>query len=151
MKMIKKNVILNNLYENRLLRNSREIEIFENSLAMLNPIFEEKDILQVCEVLDDKTSNPEIMFNIIHLIETKSSEMAFLYTINSVVNIRYKSPDWAKIIIYRCLNDSFSREMLKVVSLKLDKDTRESFYDFLVIIKNEDYDKFSNYIDYIIL
>ena len=40
-----------------------------------------------------------MIFNIIHLIETKSSEVAFIYTIESVVNIRGKVPDCVRIIV----------------------------------------------------
>ena len=127
--------ILTNLYNNRLLKDNKEIEIFEENLEILSETFTEEDIIELCSILDDRTENVEVMFGAIHLLETLSSEKAFENTIKGVVEMFNKSPEWANIIIYRCLNDEFSVQMINQVKDRLNIKTVEKFKEILSEIK----------------
>ena len=65
------------------------------------------------------------------MLETLSSEMAFENTIKGVVEMSYTSPEWAKIITYRCLNDEFAVQMINQVKNKLDIKTSDKFKEIL--------------------
>lgn len=146
-----KETIYNNLLKNRLLKDVDEIAIFEESLNELKDNFNEDDIVKLFEVLDDKTENTEVMFGVIHLIETLSSEQAFFNTIEGIVKLKKYSPEWAKIIVYRCLNDLFSIEMLKKIIPNLNSEMRTEMCDLLMEIKAEDEEKFGEPINQILI
>ena len=119
--------IYTNLYNSRLLRDNNEIETFEENLEVLSESFTEEDIIELCSIFDDRTEDAEVMFGAIHLLETLSSEKAFENTIKGVIDMSYESPEWANIIIYRCLNNEFSVQMINQVKTRLDSKTRDRF------------------------
>lgn len=145
-----KEEIFNNLYNNRLLSNKSEINKYEYNLNLLSASFSEEDITDLCATFDDKTQNFEVMFGAIHLLESLSSELAYKKTIIGVVNIYISSPEWAKIIIYRLLNDEFSVQMLKDIYNQMEKNICEKFKQILITIKHEDYERFGKSIDVIL-
>ena len=145
-----KKEIYTNLYNNRLLKNNNEIETFEENLEILSETFTEEDIIELCSIFDDRTENVEVMFGAIHLLETLSSEKAFENTIKGVVEISYKSPEWANIIIYRCLNDELSVQMINRIKNRLDKKIINRFKEILIEIKKEDEERFGRVIDMIV-
>ena len=126
-----KKTLYNNLWNNRLLKNSNEIAIFEENLIELTENFDEDDIIELCQILDDKTDDSEVMFGIIHLLETLSTKQAFINTVIGVVKMKSRSPEWAKIIIRRCLNDEYSAKMLKEIYAILDDEIRIEFSKLL--------------------
>ena len=128
-----KKTLYNNLWNNRLLKNSNEIAIFEENLIELTENFGEDDIIELCQILDDKTDDSEVMFGIIHLLETLSTKQAFINTVIGVVKMKSRSPEWAKIIIRRCLNDEYSAKMLKEIYAILDDEIRIEFSKLLKV------------------
>ncbi len=142
--------LIEQLYENRLLRTREEFEKFEEGLNILSEVIQENDIFELCSVFDDNTMDEEVMFGLIHLIELFSSEKAFEFTVLGVSNMKGNAVNWAKIIIYRCLNDDFSRKMLKKAINKVDSKTKQLVYLLLNSIKKEDYNKFGELIDDVI-
>lgn len=135
------------LYENRLLKSDVQMGIFEECLNQLAGDFKEDDIVELCQILDDNTMEYEVMFGVIHLLETLSSEKAFASTIEGIVKIKTHSPIWAKTITYRCLNDAFSIEMINKILPTLHKEIKDGFYDLLSEIKTEDGQKFGDSIN----
>ena len=142
--------IYNNLKNNRMLKNDAEIKQYEHGLELLSSNFSEDDIIDLCLAFDDNTNNHEVMFGAIHLLETLSSELAYINTIIGVVNMFSTSPMWAKTILYRILNDEASVQMIKRINSRLENKTYENFKLILEQIKAEDCDKFGNIIDELI-
>lgn len=134
--------LYNNLCNNRLLNDSNKIAIFENNLNKLADTFNEDDIIELCQILDDETNDSEVMFGIVHLLETLSTEQSFINTVIGVVKLKSVSPEWANIIIYRCLNDEYSVQMFKKIYMTLDDEIRIEFSELLKKIKQEDKEKF---------
>jgi len=134
--------IIEKLYKNRLLNTKEEFEEFEQSLKELSEVIQEEDILDLCKVFDDNTEDDEVMFGLIHLIEMFSSERAFELIVMGVANMTRSAPNWAKIIIYRCLNDDFSRNMLKKAISLVKTQERQTIISMLNIIKMDDSHKF---------
>ena len=73
--------LINQLYNNRLLRNRQEIEKFEEGLELASQAIQEDDISELCSIFDDNTMDDEVMFGLVHLIEIFSSEKAFESTV----------------------------------------------------------------------
>ncbi|SDA73447.1 Immunity protein 30 [Butyrivibrio sp. INlla18] len=142
-----KNEIIDALKQNRLLRNQKEIRIFENALERLAFDYSEDDIAEICEIFDDDTNDTEVMFGMVHLLETISTKKAYLNTIYGIVSMYKKAPEWAKTILYRCLNDDCSVEMIKQLYTNLPQKIKISFSEILETIKNEDKDMFGDAID----
>lgn len=145
-----KKEIISNLIHNRLLKNNEEINTFEKNLELMAENFEEEDIIELCKVLDDATNEPEIMFGIIHLMETLSSEEAYKNTLIGVASMYASSPEWAKTILYRCLNDDYSVEMIGNILPAVDFETREKIHSILEQIKSEDEPLFGEAINKIV-
>ncbi|NBI73545.1 hypothetical protein D3Z50_21495 [Clostridiaceae bacterium] len=139
--------LLEQLYNNRLLRTKEEFENFEKGLNELSEVIEENDIPKLCMIFDDETKDDEVMFGLLHLIESFSSEKAFRLTVMGVSQMLENTKNWAKIIIYRCLNDNYSRTMLKKAIESVDVQTQKVIKLLLDCIKKEDYNKFGMFID----
>lgn len=90
------------------------------------------------------------MFSAVHLLETLSSEIAFENTIKGVVSMSNSSPEWANIIIYRCLNDEFSVQIIKKVYSRLENKISSKFKKILEEIKKDDADRFGKTVDEIL-
>lgn len=142
-----KQTLYSQLYGNRLLENNNQIVVFEECLNKLADDFKDEDIVELCRVLDDNTMEFEVMFGVIHLLETLSSEEAFMNTITGVVELKKHSPIWAKTIIYRCLNDEFSIKMINNILPYLNKEVKNGFYSLLSEINAEDGQQFGDAIN----
>lgn len=139
--------LIEELYNNRLLRTYEELEKFEENLNAISKVVKEEDIPDLCKVFDDNTKDDEVMFGLIHLIEIFLSEKAFEFIVIGIANMMTSAIGWAKIIIYRCLNNDFSRGMLKKAVSFAEFSIQQKVISLLNIIKTEDFDKFGMSID----
>ena len=135
-------ILIEELYKNRLMRTNGEIEKFEKALNEISKVVKEEDIPGLCKVFNDNTRNDEVMFGLIHLIEIFSSEKAFGFIVLGVANMLEQASGWAKIIIYRCLNDDFARNMLKNAVNTAELQVQQKIVSLLNVIKEEDFDNF---------
>lgn len=129
-----------------------QIKIFFKSLYDEIPNLKSVRIekIELCSTFEDKTHNSEVMFSAVHLLETLSSEIAFENTIKGVVSMSNSSPEWANIIIYRCLNDEFSVQIIKKVYSRLENKISSKFKKILEEIKKDDADRFGKTVDEIL-
>lgn len=146
------------LNENKLLRTNEEIEKFQCAIENILSNEDYKDIKYLCTGFDDNTKDDEVMFGIIHAIESydriadmKSTLKEFIDAIPSVYSY---AKEWIKIMNKRILNDENSLkeytkiaktcdEGLKLILIELmnevKKDNPERFFEpvneFLAYIK----------------
>ena len=118
---------INALYKSKLLRTDNEIKTFEENLELLSETFDEGDIVELCSVFDDNTEHSEVMFGMVHLLETLSSEEVFENTVKGLIKMSETSPEWTDIIVGRCLNDKYSVQMINRVKNRLDEQSAEKF------------------------
>ena len=116
-------ILIEELYKNRLMRTNGEIEKFEKALNEISKVVKEEDIPGLCKVFNDNTRHDEVMFGLIHLMLEQAS-------------------GWAKIIIYRCLNNDFARNMLKNAVNTAELQVQQKIVSLLNVIKEEDFDNF---------
>ena len=135
-----KEKLLHLLYDNRLIRNDEEFEIFDSTLDLLcNETIEANNIISLIHVLDDNTEDMEVMYRLIHLIEEYiSSEESYIMLLNGISDIVNNSPEWSRVIMYRLLNDDDSVVKLKKIVKSLDDNVYNNIYKLLINIYNED-------------
>lgn len=135
-----KEKLLHLLYDNRLIRNDEEFEIFDSTLDLLcNETIEANDIISLIHVLDDNTEDMEVMYRLIHLIEEYiSSEESYIMLLNGISDIVNNSPEWSRVIMYRILNDDDSVVKLKKIIKNLNDNVYNNIYKLLINIYNED-------------
>ena len=135
-----KEKLLHLLYDNRLIRNDEEFEIFDSTLDLLcDETIEANDIISLIHVLDDNTEDMEVMYRLIHLIEEYIfSEKSYIMLLNGISDIVNNSPEWSRVIMYRLLNDNDSVLKLKKILKSLDDNVYNNIYKLLINIYNED-------------
>lgn len=135
-----KEKLLHLLYDNRLIRNDEEFEIFDSALDLLcDETIEANDIISLIHVLDDNTEDMEVMYRLIHLIEEYiSSEKSYVMLLNGISDIVNNSSEWSRVIMYRLLNDNDSVLKLKKILKSLDDNVYNNIYKLLINIYNED-------------
>lgn len=134
------------LIENRLLRNSEEIELFENAIENILNEENYEDIKYLCEGFDDCTEDDEVMFGLVHAIESYDSVYDVSVTMNEFVNsipdvISY-AKKWMKTMLKRILNDEHSRHVLNQIISDSDDKVKTTVIRLLNEISNENPERF---------
>lgn len=124
---------------NRLMRTSSEVAAFEEALAALTGLSDESLLPALHLVLDDNCAHHEVMFGLVHFIETfqmSSQSRALLSVLPQLVK---QAPEWAKILHFRILNDDLARECYRQLLLEKEWTSLDIAHDILLdIARNED-------------
>lgn len=141
-----KEELLHSLYDNRLMRNDEEFEIFDSTLDLLcDETIETNDIISLINVLDDNREDMEVMYRLIHLIEEYIfSEESYRMLLNGINDIVNSSPKWSRVLMYRILNDDDSIVKLKKILKSLNINVYNNIYKLLINIYNEDTNLFGD-------
>lgn len=142
--------MLKELYDKRLMKNEDEIRQFEETLAMIIANEDVSIIPSLCKVLDDDTECSEVMFGLIHSIEDlykNDIERGLALVAKSVPSSISYSKEWMEILHCRILNHSRVRSVYRKVLTNVDPLTADVIKGFLVEIKKEDPDIFSDAVD----
>ena len=133
-----KESLLKRLFESRLMTTDEEFETFDSTLDELCDIVKEDDIRALVNILDDNTTEFEVMFRVIHvyesLLKSKFSYEQLILGINDIIAI---SPEWS-IILYRILNHEYSRIMLKNIFMEFDKNAVNNISQLMIEISLQD-------------
>ena len=147
-------VELTELKNNRLLRDESEVEIFENSIEN---ILAKKDVNHIeilCQGFDDLTENDEVMFGLIHAIESYdkivSSEISLKVLANSIPKMLPHAKEWLKILHKRILNHEPSRNIYKEIIPTLNNDIQQYIVSLLNSIKERNPSRFEESVNLIL-
>jgi hypothetical protein len=140
-----------NLKNNRLLRDDGEYDEFEIALNYLSDKGDYHIINELCMAFDDNIENDEVMFGIIHLLESFEGEEGLKRLAVAIPLMLESAKNWAKILHYRILNDAPSRQQYIDILKILDGETLEVILGILKEIKQEDPDEFSDYVNEILI
>lgn len=115
------NTLIDILKTNRLMRSDEEVAACENTLAELAKNPSSEYLRELYLVLNDKCQHPEVMFSLIHFLESFDLKEQLQAFIDVVPNLIVSAPEWTKIIHYRIINDESARvlyqDMLQYVDL----------------------------------
>jgi len=109
------NKVLDVLNRNRLLRHSEEIYAFENALNELAENQNSDYLEDLHLVLDDRCEQPDVMFGLIHLLESFELEEQLRAFVSIVSKLMITAPDWTQILHNRILNDEPACKLYKEI------------------------------------
>lgn len=145
---------LTELKNNRLLRDENEVEKFEKSIENILEMKDVSHIEVLCQGFDDLTENDEVMFGLIHAIESYDnivdSEASLKVLANSIHKMLPHAKEWLKILHKRILNHEPSLNIYKKIISTLNKDVQEYIISQLIVIKEKNPSKFEKSVNLIL-
>ena len=144
---------LKKLYDNRLLESSNQIHEFEDSLTKVLDYGDVSVIPDLCLAFDDDTEQFEVMFGLVHGIESlykNNIEEGLTFIARSVPIIINQAKEWVEVLHYRILNHPQIRLAYGKVLAQLDPSIINIIKGLLLEIKNEDPEMFSKAVDEVI-
>lgn len=147
-------VELTELKSNRLLRDESEVEKFENTIENILALKDVNHIEILCQGFDDLTENDEVMFGLIHAIESYdkivSSEISLKVLANSIPKMLPHAKEWLKILHKRILNHEPSRNIYKKIIPSLNNDIQKYIVSLLISIKEKNPNRFEENVNSIL-
>jgi hypothetical protein len=103
------NPLIDVLEANRLLRSPDEVARFEQTLEKLAQNPDPADLPSLHLVLDDACEQPEVMFSLVHFLESfdvQEQVQAFIQVLPELVK---RAEEWAAILHSRIMNDAIAK------------------------------------------
>jgi hypothetical protein len=100
--------LIETLKKNRLMQTEQEINIFETTLAEIANNANEKNLAEYHLIFDDQCQQPEVMFSLIHFLESFEVETQLKAFINVIPQLMINAPEWTRILHDRILNDKLA-------------------------------------------
>ena len=145
---------LTELKNNRLLRDENEVEKFEKSIENILKMEDVNHIEILCQGFDDLTENDEVMFGLIHAIESYdqivSSDISLRVLANSIPKMLPHAKEWLKILHKRILNHEPSRNIYKEIIPTLNIEIQKYIVAQLNSIKERNPDRFEESVNSIL-
>ncbi|MGD7049723.1 Imm30 family immunity protein [Rossellomorea marisflavi] len=143
------------LIDNRLLKNEEEFTAFEQAITSILDLKDLNHIRNLCMGFDDKTENDEVMFGLIHAIESYDeffdSEQSLKELAESLPYMLPHAKEWAKTLHKRILNhEPSSKEYKKVISTA-DDSIKEMVLQVVNEIKERNPRRFETSVDEFVL
>ncbi|HJV31813.1 MAG TPA: Imm30 family immunity protein [Bacillales bacterium] len=136
------------LIDNRFLRTQYEIQQFEQAIVSILDMNEVDHIKNLCQGFDDATERDEVMFGLIHAIEsynkTFGSEKPLIKLAESLPNMLPQAKEWGKTLHKRILNHDLSRRVYAEVISNVDARIKNIVLQLVNEIKDKNPKKFEN-------
>ncbi|NJM59310.1 MAG: hypothetical protein HC849_02455 [Oscillatoriales cyanobacterium RU_3_3] len=102
---MKENIWISILKANNLMRSPDEVIAFENALASLADRPQDEDLPDLHLILDDRCEQPEVMFGLIHFLESFDVFAQMQAFVTVVPQLMLVASEWTRILHTRILND----------------------------------------------
>ncbi|KML32051.1 Imm30 family immunity protein [Rossellomorea marisflavi] len=143
------------LIDNRLLRNEEEITAFEQAISSILDLKELNHIRNLCLGFHDATENDEVMFGLIHAIESYDDffdpELSLKALAESIPYMLPHAKEWAKTLHKRILNHEPSFKVYKKVISTADDSIKETVLQLVNEIKERHPKRFETSVDEFVL
>jgi Immunity protein 30 len=103
-----KNIWINILEANKLMRSPDEVTAFENALASLADRPQNEDLPDLHMILDDRCEQPEVMFGLIHFLESFDVSAQIQAFVTVAPQLMLVGSEWTIILHNRILNDDYA-------------------------------------------
>jgi hypothetical protein len=134
------------LVDSRMLRTENEIQQFENAIANILNMNEVEHIKNLCLGFDNATEHDEVMFSLIHAIEsydkTFGSEKPLQQFAASIQSMLPHASEWVKTLNKRILNHDLSRRVYAEVISNCDTGIKNIVLQLINEIKDKNPKKF---------
>ncbi len=135
-----KNRLLDVLQQNKHLRSKAEISAFESALAALAQSPQDEDLPALHRVFTDDCQNHEVMYGLIHFLESFDMKSQLAAFVEAVPAMRIEAPEWTRILHCRILNDDASRAFFKNLYQSASPPAKEAVKAVLLQIQAADTD-----------
>lgn len=139
------------LIDNRLLRSQEEVSKFEQAISGILDLKDLNHIRNLCMGFHDATEHDEIMFGLIHAIESYDdlfgSEQSLKELAQSLPLMIPHAKEWAKTLHKRILNHDPSRKIYSKVISKGEINNKNIVLQLLNEIKQRNPKKFEASVD----
>lgn len=139
------------LIDNRLLRSQEEVSKFEQAISGILDLKDLNHIRNLCMGFHDATEHDEIMFGLIHAIESYDdlfgSEQSLKELAQSLPLMLPHAKEWAKTLHKRILNHDPSRKIYSKVISKGEINNKNIVLQLLNEIKERNPKKFEASVD----
>ncbi|MFF2909307.1 Imm30 family immunity protein [Paenibacillus sp. NPDC057934] len=125
------------LYENRLLRTEVDCERFDRALEGLAGDTEDRIIHEIFKVFDDETEQEEVMFSLVHFVESYQTEMYLTQLLESLPAMLEPARDWAIVLNKRILKDDFCRNEYADIAVGMSPQVKRVLSFLLEEIKED--------------
>ncbi|WP_039834923.1 Imm30 family immunity protein [Paenibacillus sonchi] len=125
------------LYHNRLLRTELECEAFDQALEGLAGDMEDAVIHQIFYVFDDDTEQEEVMFGLVHFVESYQMEMYLTQLLESLPDMLENARNWAIVLNRRILEDDLCRREYADIAAGMTPRIKRSLAFLLEEIKED--------------
>jgi hypothetical protein len=125
------NPLIDLLEANRLLRSADEVARFEQTLEQLAENPDPADLPELHLILDDACEQPEVMFSLVHFLESfevQAQVQAFIQVMPDLVK---RAAEWAEILHSRIMNDAISRDVFEKALRSGDMQNQGKVIQFL--------------------
>ncbi|MCC3530426.1 MAG: hypothetical protein JGK21_20740 [Microcoleus sp. PH2017_22_RUC_O_B] len=102
---MKENIWINFLEKNKLMRSPDEVTAFENALASVADRPQDEDLPDLHLILDDRCEQPEVMFGLIHFLESFDVSAQIQAFVTVIPQLMLVASEWTRILHNRILND----------------------------------------------
>ena len=107
------NPLIDVLEENRLLRSPDEVVRFEQTLEKLAQNPDPADLPNLHLILDDACEQPEVMFSLVHFLESFDLQEQVKVFIQVMPDLVKRAAEWTAILHSRIMNDAIARSMFE--------------------------------------
>ncbi len=111
--LLSRNPLIEVLEVNRLLRSPNEVAQFELTLETLAQNPDPADLPSLHLILDDACEQPEVMFSLVHFLESFDVQEQVQAFIQVMPNLVKRAKEWAEILHSRIMNDEVGRSVLE--------------------------------------
>ena len=119
------------LQSNKLMRSHEEVEAFEYALAEIAREPKVADLVDLHLVFDDNCHHEEVMFGLIHFLESFETEMILSAFIQAMPKMLTQAREWVLILHYRILNDDFTLRVYKSLLASAEVHYRDVAFEVL--------------------
>lgn len=131
------NSLIEVLEANRLLRSSDEVALFEQTLEKLAQNPDPTDLPSLHLILDDACQHPEVMFGLVHFLESfdlQAQVQAFIQVMPDLVK---RAAEWTAILHSRMMNDDVARSAFEERVQMINKQDQDVIQHFLVLASSQ--------------
>lgn len=149
------NNLTQTLIDNRLLRNEEEISAFEQAISSVLDLKDLNHLRNLCLGFHDATENDEVMFGLIHAIESYDnifgSEQSLIELAESLPYMLPHAKEWAKTLHKRILNHESSCKIYSKVISTADVNIKKIVLQLVKEIKERNPKRFEASVDEFVL
>jgi hypothetical protein len=128
--LLSQNPLIEALEAHRLLRSPDDVAQFEQALKTIAKSPDPADLPSLHLILDDACEQPEVMFSLVHFLESfdvHEQIEAFI----EVMPLAKRAAEWTAILYSRILNDEGARSVFEEKMQTVDIQRQREIYQFL--------------------